>query len=66
MSLPEQADNATGLINYHREETGNVSAQHAYLERFQFGNGSILPPKNNLAFRLTTEPNLSFDNDRFN
>jgi len=64
MSLSEQADDVARPINNHCEQTGNVSAQYAYVECLQLGDGCVLSPQHDLAGLLASEPNLGFDYHR--
>jgi len=64
MLLSEQADDTARPIDNHCKQTGDVTAQHAHVERFQFGDSGILAPEHHLASLLTSEPNLGFDDDR--
>ena len=64
MLLSEQADDTARPIDDHCKQTGDVTAQHAHVERFQCGDSGIPAPEHDLASLLTSEPNLGFDDNR--
>ncbi len=67
MELPDEADDIARAIDDQGKQANDIAAQHAYFERFYFGDGGILAAKNDLApSLLTTEADLSFDANRPN
>jgi hypothetical protein len=65
MLLPKQTNDIPQLIDDQRKQTRNITAQHAYVQRFWFDDRSKLTAKYHCASScLTSEAKLRFDDDR--
>ncbi len=64
MSLAEETHDVARSIDNHGEQAGNVSPEHAHVERFSLGHGRISAVKRDSASVITTEADPSLNNNR--
>lgn len=64
MALAHEADDVTGPIYDHREESSNVSAEHAHVQHLGISDGGKLAAKCHLPGLSVGKADRRFDQDR--